>query len=193
MDNSERGSCSRGNGNSAGRQIEIFQGGITRVVADAIVNAANSSLSVGGGVDGAIHRAAGPNLEKECAEIGGCPPGEVRLTHGWNLPAKYVIQAVGPIWNGGNSGEAETLENCYFRSVELAAQNGIRSIAFPAISTGVYGYPKKEAVKVAVRGVLRACERWNEPSRIIFVVWHDDEMRALYEAELRDCPFFRKA
>jgi O-acetyl-ADP-ribose deacetylase (regulator of RNase III) len=126
---------------------------ITTLAVDAIVNAANSSLLGGGGVDGAIHRAAGPDLLAECRMIGGCPAGEARLTAGYRLPARHVIHTVGPIWHGGGAGEAETLAACYRNSLALARDAGLRTIAFPAISTGIYGYPVEQAAEVAARSV----------------------------------------
>ena len=137
--------------------IEIRVGDITKLEVDAIVNAANSGLLGGGGVDGAIHRAAGPSLLRACRTIGGCPTGEARLTAGFSLPADWVIHAVGPIWAGGASGEPALLDGCYRHSFELALGNDVRSIAFPAISTGVYGYPKKAAGEIAIH-VMREYE-----------------------------------
>lgn len=131
--------------------LEIIQADITTLKVDAIVNAANSTLLGGGGVDGAIHRAAGPELVEACRPLGGCTPGHAKITPGFNLPSRFVIHTVGPVWQGGEQGEAEVLASCYRESIKLALANGIKSIAFPAISTGVYGYPKPGAAKIAVK------------------------------------------
>ena len=131
--------------------IEVLVGDITRLAVDVIVNTANSTLLGGGGVDGAIHRAAGPELLRECRRIGGCPPGDARITPGFALPARRVVHAVGPVWRGGGDGEDEMLASCYRRSFELAADVNAASIAFPAISTGTYGFPKQRAASIAVR------------------------------------------
>ena len=134
-------------------QMEIVQGDITKMAVDAIVNAANSSLLGGGGVDGAIHRAAGPRLLEECRGLGGCPTGEARITRGYDLPARYVIHAVGPVWHGGARGEEELLAGCYRHSLRLAAENSLETVAFPSISTGAYGFPIERACRIALREV----------------------------------------
>ena len=160
--------------------IEVVQGDITLQAVDAVVNAANSSLLGGGGVDGAIHRAAGPGLLEECRQIGGCPVGEARLTRGYNLLAPWVIHTVGPIWRGGNAGEDGLLSTCYQTCFSLAEQLGLRSIAFPAISTGVYAFPFERATAIAVRQAFSYAERNGAIERIVFVCY-DDRARQVYE------------
>ena len=150
-------------------QVEVVQGDITTQKVDAIVNAANTGLLGGGGVDGAIHRAAGPELFEECRKIGGCPAGEARLTRGYKLPARYVIHTVGPVWRDGKSGEEKLLQNCYKNSLGLAEKNGIRSIAFPSISTGAYRFPIEKACRIAVETVNQVLKKSDEIEKVIFV------------------------
>ena len=164
-------------------RIKLLRGDITKIAAGAIVNAANGSLLGGGGVDGAIHRAAGPGLLAECRTLGGCETGKAKLTKGYNLPAPYVIHAVGPVWRGGTGGEEALLAGAYRSALDLAAENGIRSVAFPNISTGVYGYPKDKAAAVAIRTVSNFQDGHPEMDKVNFVCFDEDNHR-LYERRL---------
>jgi len=168
-------------------KIEIIRDDITTLRVDAIVNAANSALRRGGGVCGAIHRAAGPELEAECRTLGGCPTGEARITKGYRLPVRYVIHAVGPVWRGGQSGEPELLAACYRNSLELALQHGVRAIAFPAISCGIFGYPVAEAARIAVREVKRFLDA-NEDIDKVHLTCFGDEIYAAYQRALAELP-----
>ena len=162
-------------------KIEVVRGDITKVNVDAIVNAANTSLLGGGGVDGAIHRAAGPELLAECRTLGGCKPGEAKITRGYRLPARFVIHTVGPVWHGGKRGEPETLANCYWNSLQIAVENGIKTVAFPAISCGAYGYPIKEAGQIAVKTTREFLANDSKIEKVIFALFGED----LYQAYRR--------
>ena len=162
-------------------RIEILRGDVTKLDVDAIVNAANTTLLGGGGVDGAIHRAAGPELLAECRTLGGCRPGEAKITRGCRLPSRFVIHTVGPVWRGGKHGEPETLANCYRNSLQLAGENEIKTLAFPAISCGVYGYPIKEAAQIAFNATREFLAVSDNPQKVIFVVWGED----VYDAYLQ--------
>ncbi|MCK1387153.1 O-acetyl-ADP-ribose deacetylase [Bradyrhizobium sp. 21] len=151
-----------------GAQLEVIVADITTLGVDAIVNAANTSLLGGGGVDGAIHRAAGPDLVAECRMLHGCKTGDAKITKGYLLPARHVIHAVGPVWHGGTRGEAEALSSCYRRALELSQANGLNSLAFPAISTGVYRFPADQAAKIAVRATIEALPAAPLVARVIF-------------------------
>jgi len=161
-------------------KIEIIQGDITKLDVDAIVNAANTTLLGGGGVDGAIHRAAGTELLAECGTLGGCRPGEAKITRGYRLSARFVIHTVGPIWRGGERHEPETLANCYRRALQLAVESGIKTIAFPAISCGAYGYPIPEAAQIAVKTTRNFLATEDKIDKVIFVLWGED----IYDAYL---------
>jgi len=158
-------------------EIKIIKGDITKVKVDAIVNATNKTLLGGGGVDGAIHRAAGPELLEECKKLGGCETGEAKITRGYNLPAKYVIHTVGPIWQGGEYNEEENLASCYKNSLKLAVENNIKSIAFPSISTGAYGFPIEKAAPIALREVKNFLEKNRAIEQVIFVLFSETDFQ----------------
>jgi O-acetyl-ADP-ribose deacetylase len=163
-------------------RVALLEGDITKIQVDAMVNAANTSLLGGGGVDGAIHRAAGPELLAECRTLGGCPTGEAKITAGYRLPAKYVIHTAGPIWGGGDQGEPELLARCYRNSLALATKHQVRKIAFPAISCGIYGYPIQDACQIAVRETTAYLETNELPESVIFVCFG----REIYDAYRRE-------
>jgi O-acetyl-ADP-ribose deacetylase (regulator of RNase III) len=165
-----------------GTRFEIVVGDITRLAVDAMVNAANTSLLGGGGVDGAIHRAAGPELLAACQKLGGCPTGEAKITLGYRLRARYVIHAVGPVWNGGMAREDELLASCYRRSLALARANKLQSIAFPAISTGAYRFPADRAARIAVSTVIGEAKAGNAVGRVIFCCFSEDAAKYYVDA-----------
>jgi O-acetyl-ADP-ribose deacetylase (regulator of RNase III) len=163
--------------NSEGK-IDIVRGDITALDVDAIVNAANTTLLGGGGVDGAIHRAAGPELLAECRTLGGCEAGKAKITRGYKLPARFIIHTVGPVWSGGGRGEAEVLAGCYRNSLQLAVENGIKTIAFPAISCGAYRFPVSEAAQIAVETTRKFLANNDKIDKVIFVVMNDEILEA---------------
>ena len=167
------------------KRLELIKGDITKMEVDAIVNAANTSLLGGGGVDGAIHNAAGPLLLEECLKLDGCEVGDAKLTGGYNLNAKYIIHTVGPFWQGGMNDEFKLLAACYQNSFKLAKEHGIKTIAFPGISTGVYGFPKDHAAFIAVNETRKVLKKHNLPEKVIFVAF-DDESYRIYQKLLQE-------
>jgi O-acetyl-ADP-ribose deacetylase (regulator of RNase III) len=172
---------------NADSKIEIIRRDISTLDVDAIVNAANKTLLGGGGVDGAIHRAAGPELLAECRALGGCEPGEAKLTRGYRLPARFVIHTVGPIWRGGKRGEARILANCHRNSLQLAVGNEIKTIAFPAISCGAYGYPIEQAAQIALQTTREFLAARGELAEVIFALWDEDVYEAFASTLNRIC------
>lgn len=166
-------------------RLTLLRGDITQVAVDAIVNAANSSLLGGGGVDGAIHRAAGPELLAECRTLGGCATGDAKLTKGYNLPARFVIHTVGPVWQGGDQGEDELLASCYRSCLRLAAEHGVTSLAFPSISTGVYGFPVVRAAPIALREISAGLRGNRVLERVVVVCFSDADLRHYRAAEVQ--------
>ncbi len=165
-------------------RIKIIQGDITQLEVDAIVNAANTSLLGGGGVDGAIHRAAGPQLLEACRPLRGCPTGEAKITEGFRLPARYVIHTVGPVWRGGQQGEEALLASAYRRSLELAVEDELRTIAFPSISTGAYGFPLEEATTIALREITRFLEANDLPEEVTLVAFSEADYQHMKKLSL---------
>jgi O-acetyl-ADP-ribose deacetylase len=161
-------------------RLTLLRGDITKLAVDAIVNAANTTLLGGGGVDGAIHRAAGPELLAECRTLGGCQPGEAKITRGYSLPARFVIHTVGPVWSGGHRGEPETLANCYRNSLRLASENELGAVAFPAISCGAYRYPIPDAARIAIETTTEFLRENSSIAEVMFVV-SSDEIQAAYQ------------
>ncbi len=170
------------------KRIAVLQGDITTLLVDAVVNAANTTLLGGGGVDGAIHRAAGPALLEECRTLGGCPVGEAKITKGYNLPARHVIHTVGPVWRGGRAGEPRLLASCYLNSLKLAAEHGVKTLAFPSISTGVYGYPIEEASAIAVQTIAEFLKSNDSIQKVVLVAFSEKDERVLQETLARVIP-----
>lgn len=170
---------------SVANRIEVIRGDITRQQVDAIINAANTGLLGGGGVDGAIHRAAGPELLAECRTLGGCPTGSAKITKGYRLPARHVIHAVGPVYRDGQSGEPTKLAGCYQTALRLAVENGCQSVAFPAISCGVYGYPIEPAARIAIGETVAFLQKHSELERVVFVLF-DEPALEVYQRVLRE-------
>jgi len=164
-------------------KIDLIQGDITQLKVDAIINAANKTLLGGGGVDGAIHKAAGSKLKDECKTLNGCRTGEAKITKGYELPAKYVIHTVGPVWNGGNNNEIKSLTNCYLNSLKLASRHGLQTLAFPNISTGVYHFPKDKAADIAIATVTDYLKKDDTIDKVYFVCF-DDENYEIYKEKL---------